>query len=145
MPFGEKLTPPIRGSAGNVTVRSAPSGIARSVRLVEVAPRCGPFVRGLMRIPPSRSIGCAISSIGGMLERPTTAMTLRVGPMITVGSGSAVMMSAIGAGRREIAGRCRAGLCVDRGARDDERPDDQRGGVTMTHVRAPGGHARLTA
>ena len=54
---GEKPIQPIAGFAGSVTFRSEPSDGFLMRRLRYRTARCRPFVFGLMRTPPSRSIG----------------------------------------------------------------------------------------
>ncbi len=78
---------------GRLARRSAPSPIGLKTRPVTPGVRCGPLVRGLMRWPARRSIGCASSAMGGRLRRSTSATTSRVGLTTTWGSGGASSMS----------------------------------------------------
>ena len=75
LPFGENSMAPIRAPAGTSIFRSAPVAIVRSVIPVPVGVRCGPLLRGLIRRPANRSIGCDTSSIDGMLRRDVSAIT----------------------------------------------------------------------
>ena len=93
LPSGENEKPPSFAPAGTTTLRSAPVATVRKVKPMRLPERCGPFVRGLMRKPASRSIGCDTSAMAGMLVRDIIAITSRAGLTDTVGSGSAVMMS----------------------------------------------------
>ncbi len=53
------------GFGGSSTFVSVPSGILRMVRALLKVTLCRPFVRGLMRCPASRSIGCESSAMDG--------------------------------------------------------------------------------
>ena len=98
LPSGEKLTKPRRALAGTAILRSAPVAIVRSVMPVPDGARCGPFVFGLIRRPPSRSIGCDSSWIDGMLARDISAIVSPAGLTTAVGSGSASRMSTMALG-----------------------------------------------
>src|SRR5688572_23713476 len=93
LPSGENENPPSLAPPGTTTLRSAPVATVRKVKPVRPPVRCGPLVRGLMRKPASRSIGCDTSAIAGMLVRDIIAITSRAGLTVAVGSGSAIMMS----------------------------------------------------
>ena len=98
LPSGEKVIVPILAPAGTATLRSAPPLIVRTVMPVPDGARCGPLVRGLMRRPAMRSMGCETSSIPGIPRRETTTSVSRLGPTVTVGIGSASRMSTISFG-----------------------------------------------
>ncbi len=72
--------------------------MVRSVMPVPLGARCGPLVLGLIRTPASRSIGCDISSIVGMLRRAMSVIVLPSGLTTTVGRGSASRISTIACG-----------------------------------------------
>ena len=60
--------------------------------------RCGPFERGLMRLPASRSIGRDSSAIVGIALRSTMAIVVREGLRIAVGTGGASIIWTMGSG-----------------------------------------------
>jgi hypothetical protein len=98
LPSGEKPIHASFGFCGSVTLISVPSASVFSVMLRSAWKRCGPLVRGLMRMPASRCIGCATSEIGGMLARSSSAITSPAGLTAAVGSGGASRMSTISFG-----------------------------------------------
>ena len=98
LPSGENATAPIRAFAGTVTLRCVPVDTERSMIPLPAGARCGALLRGLIRVPAMRSIGCDTSSIGGMLRREVITIVSRSGPIDTRGSGSASRMSTISLG-----------------------------------------------
>src|SRR5688500_17424416 len=87
LPSGEKPIHDSIGLGGSVTFLSAPSATAFSVIARASCARCGPLVRGLMRTPAMRCIGCASCAMVGMLTRSSSAITSRDGLTSTVGGG----------------------------------------------------------
>src|SRR5688572_11217818 len=98
LPSGEKPIHDSIGLGGSVTFLSLPSAIDFRVIARDNCARYGPLVRGLMRTPARRYIGCDSSAMVGMLARSNSATTSRAGLSSTVGGGGASRMSTMAFG-----------------------------------------------
>src|SRR6266513_477495 len=78
--------------------RSVPSATRFSTSPVMPPGSCGPVVRGLIRLPASRSIGAANSAIVGMLRCSSSSSHCRSGDVLATGNGGASRMSTTACG-----------------------------------------------
>ncbi len=97
---GEKRGAVNRASAGRATTRAGPPSTACRLSPVSQDTRLSamPLLRGLIRVPASRSIGSASALMLGRLDRSSSTRILRSGLSIGDGVGLASRMSAIGDG-----------------------------------------------
>jgi len=90
---GDQLTNDKAAGVGTAMRRSEPSATRLSTSAVIGPGSCGPVVRGLMRLPARRSIGCASSAIVGMLRCSRRRSHCRSGETLAAGSGGVSRIS----------------------------------------------------